>query len=332
MTRTTTAIATLIICLGVGVVLSLAVGAKSIPISETAAILTGNADVDPINQAVVWARIPRTAVGIAVGAAMGVAGTLMQGATRNDLADPGLLGVNAGATVAIVVGGGIGLTQGGFSTVALAMTGAGIATLAVQAIASIGSGGPTPMKTILAGAALNAGLYALAQATLLIDQAALDRLRFWQVGSIATTTFGPFWQIIPAIGLGLIMSLMVPSALNALAMGDDVARGLGVDITRTRYLAIAATTLLCGAAVSLAGPIGFLGLMVPHMLRVLVGPDYRVLIPLAMVAAPTLTLAIDVIGRIAQPPGEVEVGVGTALFGAPIFVLLVRSRMKGAST
>lgn len=320
----------LLLLLSAAIVLSLAIGAKSIPFAEVVNILTGQPDVDPVNQAVVLARIPRTAIGIAVGAAMGVSGTLMQGATRNDLADPGLLGVNAGATFAIVVGGGIGLVNEGLSTLVLAMLGAGATTLAVQAIASVGSGGPTPMKTILAGAALNAGLYAFSQATLLIDQAALDRLRFWQVGSIATTTFGPFWQIIPAIALGLVLSLIVPSSLNALAMGDDVARGLGVHIPRARALAIAATTLLCGAAVSLAGPIGFLGLMIPHILRTLVGPDYRMLVPLAMISAPVITLVIDVIGRVAQPPGEVEVGVGTALFGAPVFVLLVRTRLKGA--
>ena len=320
----------LVVTMGAAVVVSLAIGAKSIPFVDVVQILAGHSGVDPVDQAVVLARVPRTAIGIAVGAAMGVAGTLMQGALRNDLADPGLLGVNAGATFAIVVGGGLGLAGAGLSTLALAMVGAGAATLAVQLIASIGSGGPTPMKTILAGAALNAGLYAFSQAALLIDQAALDRLRFWQVGSIAATTFGPFWQIIPAIAIGLVLSLIVPSALNALAMGDDVARGLGVHIRRTRAIAIIATTLLCGAAVSLSGPIGFLGLMIPHMLRTLVGPDYRILIPLAMVAAPALTLVIDVIGRVAQPPGEVEVGVGTALFGAPIFVLLVRTRLKGA--
>jgi iron complex transport system permease protein len=271
-------------------------------------------------------RVPRTVVGLLVGVALGLSGAVMQGVARNPLADPGILGVNAGAALAVVVGifvFGIGSLIG---YVWFAFAGAAIASVVVYGLGSLGREGATPVKLALAGAAVTAFLGSITTAILLVDIATLDQFRFWAVGSIAGRDGDVAAQVAPFIAFGSLMALAAGPALNALALGDDVATSLGQRVGWSRAFSAAAVVLLVGAAVAAAGPIGFVGLTVPHVARALTGPDYRWVLPYSMVLAPILLLGSDVIGRIVTRPGELQVGIVTALVGAPFFVVLVRRR------
>lgn len=271
-------------------------------------------------------RVPRTVVGLLVGVALGLSGAVMQGVARNPLADPGILGVNAGAALAVVVGifvFGIGSLIG---YVWFAFAGAAIASVVVYGLGSLGREGATPVKLALAGAAVTAFLGSITTAILLVDIATLDQFRFWAVGSIAGRDGDVAAQVAPFIVFGSLMALAAGPALNALALGDDVATSLGQRVGWSRAFSAVAVVLLVGAAVAAAGPIGFVGLTVPHVARALTGPDYRWVLPYSMVLAPILLLGSDVIGRIVTRPGELQVGIVTALVGAPFFVVLVRRR------
>jgi iron complex transport system permease protein len=271
-------------------------------------------------------RVPRTVLTLLVGAALGLAGALMQGVTRNPLADPGLLGVNAGASLAVVVG----IYAVGLASVAsyawFAFAGAAVAGAVVYTLGALGRGGATPVKLAIAGAALSALLGSFTAALLLLDSATLDQYRFWAVGSTAGRDMTVVWQVLPFLAAGTLIGLATGRALNGLALGEDVARSLGQRVGWIRLAAAASVVLLTGASVAAAGPIGFVGLTVPHVARAVTGPDNRWLLPYSMLMGAILLVCADVIGRVIARPGEVEVGIVTAFLGAPVFIAFVRRR------
>lgn len=269
-------------------------------------------------------RVPRTLIGLVGGAALGAAGALMQGVTRNPIADPGLLGINAGASLAVIVAiAGLGVsTTAGYLWFAFA--GAAIAALVVYGAASLGWEGVTPVKLALVGAALTATCTSVITVVLLTDTRTLGEYRFWQVGSLANRPLDVLTTVAPFVAVGLALALASGRVLNALALGDDVARGLGQDVTRGRLLVVAAVVLLCGSAVSLVGPIAFVGLVVPHIARAVVGPDYRWIVGLSALVGPVLLLVADIAGRLVARPSELEAGLVVAVVGAPVLITLVR--------
>ena len=304
---------------------SLAIGALSIPLSEVIEAFTAFDDSDA-HVIVTELRVPRTEIGLLVGAALGAAGALMQGVTRNPLAEPGILGINAGAAFAVV----LAIFLLGVSSVAayawFALFGAGVTAVLVYVLGASGRDGATPIKLALAGAVLAALLVSLTSAVLVFDTQTLDEFRFWIVGSIAGRDAGVALSVLPFIAAGLVISLLAGRWLNALAMGDDVARSLGQRVALARLAAGVGFVLLAGGAVAAAGPNAFVGLTVPHVARALVGADYRWIVPYSIVLGAILLLASDVIGRVVVCPGELEVGVVTAVIGAPFFIWLVRRR------
>lgn len=304
--------------------LSLFVGARSI---SPAQILDALLHYDPANSdhlVVLTLRLPRTIAGILVGVALGLAGAVMQGVARNPLADPGLLGVNAGAALAVVTAiAFLGVTSvSGY--VWFGFAGAAIVTVGVYLIGSLGREGATPVKLALAGAAVTAALTSITTAILLTDTATFDEFRFWTVGSLTGRKLELVAQLAPFILVGTVLALGTTRLLNALALGDDVARGLGQRVGLARALSAGAVVLLCGAATAAAGPIGFVGLTVPHIARLITGPDYRWILPYSMVLAPILLLISDIAGRVVARPGELQVGIVMAVIGAPFFIALVR--------
>lgn len=307
---------------------SLAIGARGLGLDTVWQALTR---FDPTNgdHAVVHARIPRTVLGLLAGAALGLAGAAMQGVARNPLADPGIIGINAGAALAVVTG----IYVFGVSSLAgyiwFAFAGAAAAAVVVYLVASLGRDGATPVKLALAGAALSAGLFSLMNVILVSSRDTLDRFRFWQVGGIAGRDWSVILPGVPFLLLGAVIVLATGRILNNLALGDDIARGLGQRVGLARGITALGIVLLCGSATALAGPVGFVGLIIPHAVRFLTGPDYRWILPFSLVLAPALLLIADVIGRVVLLPGEVPAGIMTALVGAPVFVWLVR-RSKGA--
>ena len=327
--RRTLGLILLATALAIVAVASLAVGAKAIPTSSVIESLTSFDSRNTDHFIVRELRMPRTLVGIMVGAALGAAGALMQGLTRNPLADPGLLGINAGAAFAVVCGIWAFGVSSLLEFVWFAFMGAAIASLVVYALGTAGRGGATPVRIALAGAALGILLISLTRAVVLFDQATLDEFRFWAVGSLAGRGHDVAAQMGPFIAAGLLVAFAVARQLNALALGDDMARALGTRVAATRVGTALSITLLCGAAVAAAGPIGFIGLVIPHAVRVWFGPDQRWLVPASALAGPTLLLACDIVGRVIARPSEVQVGIATAAIGGPAFVILVRrSRMS----
>lgn len=308
---------------------SLALGSRDIPLRDVADALFAF-DGSAHDLIVRDLRVPRTILGIAVGAALGAAGALMQGLTRNPLADPGILGVNAGASLAVV--GSISLL--GITDLRIhswfAIGGAGLAAVAVYALGAGSRGRATPVRLALAGAALSALLASFTTTLLLLDEAALDQFRFWVVGSVAGRNPSTTARVGPFLVAGALLGLASARALNTLALGDDLARALGQRLGFARAAVAAAVVLLVGGAVAAAGPIGFVGLTVPHAARSITGPDHRWLLPYSAILGATLVVTADVLGRIAARPGEVQVGIVTALIGAPFFMVLVRRRQVAA--
>ncbi|WP_052867608.1 FecCD family ABC transporter permease [Streptomyces niger] len=309
--------------LGAIAVLGIAVGSKQIPLGDVWHGIThySGTDTDVIIRDV---RLPRTLLGLLAGAALGLAGAVMQALTRNPLADPGVLGINAGASAAVVSGitffGVTSLT----SYVWFAFVGAAVVSAAVYILG--GTRNATPVRLALAGTALTAVLTGYLNAVNLMNTASLDKMRFWTVGSLASATMPTVERIVPFIAVGVVLALLVARPLNAVALGDDQARALGAKLTRTRVAAMAAVTLLCGAATAACGPIVYVGLMVPHAVRAITGPDMRWILPYSAVLSPVLLLGADILGRVVARPGELQVGIVTAVIGGPVFIHLVRRR------
>lgn len=271
-------------------------------------------------------RLPRVLVGLSVGAALGVSGSLIQGHTRNPLADPGILGVSEGAACAVVVAiYALGLTRP-TDYVWFAFVGALLATALVFGLSSIGGGGSAPLSLVLGGCALGAFLSSVTSAIVLADRATLDAYRHWIVGSVAGRGLDVWLPMAPFLGLGLLIALVSAPSLNLLALGEDVARGLGSTVWVQRVVGVVGITVLAGTATAICGPIAFLGLMVPHLARIVMGPDYRWLIPASALIGALVLVACDVIGRVVIRPGELQVGLVLAVVGAPCFIALVRRR------
>lgn len=274
-------------------------------------------------------RLPRTLLGILCGAAFGVSGALIQAATRNPLADPGILGVNAGAAFFVTLAVGILGWRSIEASLWAAFFGAIVVTLMIQVLGTVGRVRATPLRLVLAGVALSAVLGGLGSTVTLLDPAAFDALRQWSVGSVAGRDMQVVLAVAPFIAAGLVVALAAARPLNAVALGEELARSLGADVLKARILVVIAVTLLAGAATAAVGPIGFIGLMVPHAVRWFIGPDQRWILVLTMVFSPLLLLAADIAGRIVARPGEVEAGIVTAFLGAPVLILLARRRKAG---
>ncbi|WP_214825958.1 FecCD family ABC transporter permease [Exiguobacterium algae] len=271
---------------------------------------------------VVRQRIVRTIFSLMCGAALGVAGALMQSVTRNPIADPSILGVNTGAALAVVIGLAFFNLTSGTATIWFALIGALVTASFVFGIGSLGRGGATPLKLVLAGAATSAALSSLVMALMIPRSNVMDRFRFWQVGSVGAGNIDSIWTFFPLLAFGLLTALIVAPSLNALALGEEMARSLGVRTGLVKLLASMAGVVLCGAATALAGPIGFIGLLAPHVIRLVIGPDERILIPMSAMAGAVILTFSDVIGRWIGSPGELEVGIVTAFVGAPTLIFL----------
>lgn len=323
--RTSIAFAATAALLVASVVLSLAIGSRALSLDEIWRGLTGS---DPVASAVIWQlRFPRTLLGLLVGAALGAAGVLAQAVTRNPLADPGLLGISSGAAVSIVAGTAFLGIGGGAGRMVLAVAGAALATLIVFAFASRSPEGLSPISMTLAGMAITACLGAVVSAIVLLDAESMDQYRFWQVGALSLPDPRLLWIGAAVALVGAIVAAAISGSLGALALGDDTASALGVKVGRTRVLAGAAVVLLSGMAVALAGPIGFIGLVIPHAARVFVGNDVRRTLALSALLGPLLLTVADIIGRVVVRPAELQVGVVTAVIGTPVFIWLTR-RMR----
>lgn len=279
--------------------------------------IVGNVD----HMVVVQQRVPRTLIGLAAGVALGVAGVVIQGVTRNPIADPGLLGINSGASLAVVLAiQFLGVTSAA-GYVWFAFAGAAAAAVIVFAF-----GHAQPVQLALVGAAITAFLTPLITLVLLRDQTTFNSYRFWVIGALTGRDLGALARLLPFLAVGLLLAAFLAHRLNGLALGDDVARGLGQDVGLTRGLSAVAIVLLCGVAVSIAGPIALIGLVVPHAARRLVGADHHLTTALAVLLGPILLLLADVLGRLVLPNAELEAGVVAAFLGAPVLVAVARGR------
>lgn len=323
--RRAAGLAVIVVATVVAIALSVAVGANPLPLD---AVWHGLVSPDRSEASIiVWTlRIPRTIAGLVVGAAFGVAGALIQALTRNPLADPGLLGVNAGAGFAVTLAVGVlGITTvGGYLW--FAFVGAAAASVLVMVIGSSGGRSVSPVTLVLAGVALAAVLNGVSTFLTLIDPDTFRAVRNWGLGSIARSGVDETLAVLPFIVAGLVLAAVLARPLDSIALGDDLAASLGTSVVRTRILTIVAVTLLAGAGTALTGGLAFVGLMIPHVVRWFTGPDQRWIIAYSAAAAPVLVLLADVLGRIVARPGEIEVGIVTAVVGAPVLIALVRRR------
>lgn len=312
----------LIVLLASLCLLSIAIGTRDVPWHEIVGALQGR--INSVGEAAIAMRIPRTFLAVIAGGALGLAGAIMQGVTRNPLADPGILGVNIGASLAVVVGlAWFGMTMA-HAYVWTAILGAGITAVFVYAIGSLGRGGATPLKLALAGAATSVALSSFTIAVILPRNDIAGGVRSWQIGGVGGATFDTIALVLPFLVVGFLVSLLSARKLNMLALGDDLAAGLGEKVALARGTAGLGAILLCGATTAACGPIGFVGLVVPHLCRLVVGVDHRWLLPFSALSGASLLLLADVAGRLIARPSELEVGVVTAFIGAPFFIWIVR--------
>ncbi|HET6301709.1 iron ABC transporter permease [Microbacterium sp.] len=303
-------------------VASVAFGVREVSLGDIFAGLSG--DTSGVAEAAVVARLPRTVLAMLVGAALALAGASLQAVTRNPLADPAILGISGGAALVVVAGIAFFGLSDPYAIIALATAGAAGASAFVYAVGSLGRGGATPLKLALAGAASSAAFLSLVSAILLPRIDIVERFRFWQIGGVGGATWDRIGVAVPFLVVGALVCFVCARGMNSLALGDDLAAGLGQHVARTRLVSFVGAVILCGAATAIAGPIGFVGLIVPHMCRLLVGTDHRWLLPFTAVSGAALLVAADVVGRLIARPDEVEVGVITALIGAPFFIWIVR--------
>ncbi|MFC8190546.1 FecCD family ABC transporter permease [Cellulomonas sp. NPDC057328] len=301
---------------------SVTTGSREVAWADITAALGGS--VENVSQAAVAKRIPRTLLAVLVGAALGLSGAVMQGVTRNPLADPGILGVTMGASLAVVVGiAWFGLWTA-TSQIWVAIAGAAVSAVFVYVVGSLGRGGATPLKLALAGAATSAALVSFISAVVLPRGDIADSVRSWQIGGVGGADLGRIGVVLPFLGVGAAVCLLAARSLNSLALGDELAAGLGERVVVARLVASTGAVVLAGAATAVAGPIGFVGLVVPHLCRLLVGVDHRWLLPFSALTGAALVTVSDVVGRVVARPEELDVGIITALVGAPFFILVVR--------
>ncbi|TCL77537.1 MULTISPECIES: iron chelate uptake ABC transporter family permease subunit [unclassified Rathayibacter] len=312
----------------VAALLSVLVGSNHLGPAELWHALTAY-DGSIADQVVVDLRLPRTLAGLVVGAALGVSGAVIQALTRNPLGDPGILGVDAGAALFVAIGVALGASSPA-QYLPFAFLGALVVTAVVALIGSVGRGGPDPVRLTLAGVAVAAVLSGVTTAMMLLDPVTFTALRGWNAGSFVERGLDVVLPATPFVLVGVVIALAAARSLTALGLGDDLAASLGTRLGRTRLLSVLAITLLAGSATAIAGPVGFVGLAVPHVARWIAGPDQRWILALSILLAPTLLLLADVLGRVALWPGEVPVGVVTAFVGAPVLIHLVR-RAKASS-
>ena len=305
-----------------GILCSIAYGSNSIPIKDVLTYLF-NSGSDSFEAAVVYARIPRTVFGILAGSALGVSGALMQAITRNPVADPSILGVNTGASLMVVIGIAYLSISSGIKLIGLSFFGAILTALFVYGIASFGFGGASSLKLVLSGAAVSTALASLVNTIMLPDSQVMKEFRFWQVGSIGGATWDDIRLVFPFVAIGIILSLACASPLNAMALGDEMAVSLGVKVGMVRVFAAFAGVMLCAVITAIAGPVGFVGLMLPHLIRQILDNDMRIILPFSAIGGAGLLVISDVIGRILGRPGELEVGIITAILGAPVFIWIV---------
>ena len=300
-----------------GIVLSLCLGSRTVAFTKVLEALSGK-HVETLGAKVVLARVPRTIFGILAGGALGISGTLMQSITRNPVADPSILGVNTGASLFVVIGIAYLHISAASQYIWLAILGALLTTLLVYGVASLGKEGATPLKLALSGSAVAITLGSLVSTIMLPNDKVMQNFRFWTVGSIGRATTESIRLIAP------FLAMLLASQLNALALGDEAASSLGVNVRFVRAAGTVASVLLCGATTALAGPIGFVGLMVPHIIRLFLGSEMRLMMPFSFLGSSALLLISDVIGRLIGAPGETEVGIVTAVLGAPLFIAIIR--------
>lgn len=302
--------------------LSVAVGARNVSLADIASAFGGATDT--IAEAAVAKRIPRTILAALAGAALGLAGGVMQGVTRNPLADPGILGVNMGAALAVVVGIAWFGMSAASAYIWTAIFGAGVTAVFVFAIGSLGRGGPTPLKLALAGTATSIALASFITAVVLPRNDIAEGVRAWQVGGVGGASYASIVHVLPFLVVGFALCLLSARKLNSLALGDEMAAGLGERVILVRALASLGAVTLCGAITAICGPIGFVGLVVPHLARLLVGVDHRWILPFSAIGGACLLIGADVLGRVVARPGELDVGIVTAFVGAPFFIWIVQ--------
>ena len=316
----------IILCLAllsIMAIFSISLGAKSIAFTKVIDVLLGN-DPDSLEATIILQRIPRTVFGILAGGALGISGALMQSITRNPIADPSILGVNTGASLFVVAGIAFFNITVAYQYIWLAIIGAGVTAVFVYSVASMGKDGATPLKLALSGSAVSIVLGSLVSTIMLPNNRVMEAFRFWQVGSIGSATWENIMLISPFLIVGFIISMFISGYLNNLALGDEAATSLGTNVVMTRTIGALSSVLLCGATTALAGPIGFVGLIIPHIIRLIFGSEMSKMLPLSFLGSAILMLISDIIGRIISLPGETEVGIVTAVIGAPVFIMAIR--------
>ena len=322
--RQLTIVGGLLLLLAVVSLLSLLSGAKTIAPADIWYSLRGQLD-NADSVIVMQSRLPRTLAGILAGLALGGAGAVIQALTRNPLADPGILGVNAGASFAIALGISLFGVTGVLGWLGFAWSGALIASIAVWLIGSLGGGRVNPVRLTLAGVALSAVLSGMTSSLALLNPQTFDQMRIWQAGTLDIRSLSNMTFVAPAIIGGCLLALLSARALNTLSMGEEMAAALGTHVLLVRLMAVLAVMMMCGSATALVGPIGFVGLMVPHVARWWVGSDQRWVLGASLLMAPILLLVADIVGRLLVP-GELRVSIVTAFIGAPVLIWLVRQR------
>lgn len=313
----------LLICL----IYSITLGARDIPLRTILTSFTEfNHSFDHL--VVQTVRLPRSLMAMAVGAALAVSGAVMQGLTRNPLAETGILGIEAGGSLAVV------LTLFIFGSASLsvyagaAFLGAAIAAVSVYALGTLGRGGATPLNLTVAGAAMTAFIASITTSILIVSQRTLDEIRFWLAGSLSGRDFDLFLQVLPFLLSGLLLAFLLGRQITTMSLGEDIAKSLGQQTVWVKVLAALSVVLLAGSSVAIAGPIGFIGLVVPHMVRFFIKTDYRWILPYTAVLGAILLLVADIAARVLLKPQEIPVGVMTTIVGAPVFVYLAKSKVK----
>lgn len=311
------------LCVVIASVLSVYFGSRKIPFEDIWASLQGRQQ-DPIIGSIIQTRIYRMLFGMLAGGALGVAGALMQSITRNPIADPSVLGINTGAALAVVIGIAFFNINLPRQYILFALVGGAVTVVFVYFLASVGQDGATPLKLALSGSAVTIVLNSLISTIMLPRSQVMDDFRFWQVGSIGGADLSDIQLAAPYLVLGFALAFYLMPALNTLALGDEMAVGLGVNVKMVRGLGTVASVLLCGTVTAIAGPIAFVGLMIPHVMRVIFGADLRYIVPMSAIGGAVLLTVSDVFGRMLGGVGEIEVGIMTAFIGAPFFILIAR--------